>query len=325
VLGLIGHEPLRDRTVWIDYRDGVMALVPAGVEDAPDTLRPAVEPGAAPLLESDTLASSSPAQRDSAIVRSRTVLAGALSAAAVPVPFRLVGDGKVLVQGRVADPKPPHYSRRLNLLVDTGATKCVLFEETLEASVTSAQRWPALRGLSAPTLLGTVPARIARVPVIEIDGARSALRADGVDVGVLQSDLSQVLSRVTRETIHGLIGYSFLKRYRVALDYPNRVLWLDPIPGYKDDRPLEYCHVGLQLERQDGAVVVMGVVEGSPAAQAGIARGDQVVALDGMSADTIDLLALTRRMEGEPGRALTLVMRRDAVDRTVRLVRRRLL
>jgi S1-C subfamily serine protease len=201
----------------------------------------------------------------------------------------------------------------------------VLFEETLEASVTSAQRWPALRGLSAPTLLGTVPARIARVPVIEIDGARSALRADGVDVGVLQSDLSQVLSRVTRETIHGLIGYSFLKRYRVALDYPNRVLWLDPIPGYKDDRPLEYCHVGLQLERQDGAVVVMGVVEGSPAAQAGIARGDQVVALDGMSADTIDLLALTRRMEGEPGRALTLVMRRDAVDRTVRLVRRRLL
>src|SRR5262249_49333332 len=156
-------------------------------------------------------------------------------------------------------PTPPRFSRPLNLLVDTGATKCVLFEDSLEPSVAHAASWPALRGLTAPTLIGTVEARIARVPLIEILATDGPVRAAGVDVGVIRSVLEQVVPRVPREHIHGLLGYSFLKRFRLALDYPHRILWLDPIPGYRDDRPNEYTHVGLQLERQGGAVVVMGV------------------------------------------------------------------
>lgn len=314
VLGLLGQRPLGELAVWIDYREERIALIPVA-RGAAGT------PGADP----DAGGTATAAERDSALARSRALLAPALSPRAVAVPFQLAGDGKMLVRGRVADPAPPEYSRTLNLLVDTGATKCVLFEDALTPSVRSADRWPALRGLSAPTLIGTVPARIARVPVIEIEAASGRVRAEGVDVGVIRSDLSQVLSRATRETIHGLIGYSFLKRFRVAMDYPHRVLWLDPIPEYRDDRPLEYCHVGLQLEREKGAVVVMGVVDGSPAALAGIAPGDELVALDGAPAGALDLMVLTRRMEGEPGRSVTLVVRRDAVQRTVRLVRRRLL
>lgn len=316
VLGLIGQRPLSDRAVWIDYREQVVAMIPAGP---------------VPLYGEPSTADAVPdprrerAARDSSLARSRTLLSAALSARATPVPFRLVGDGKILVRGAVSDPTPPVYSRPLNLLVDTGATKCVLFENAIETAVQHADRWPALRGLVAPTLIGTAAARIALIPAIEVETARGRLREHAVDVGVMRSELSDVLSRVTHETIHGLIGYSFLKRFRVTVDYPNRVLWLDPIPNYRDDRPLEYCHVGLQLERQRGAVVVMGVVEGSPAARAGVTLGDEVVALDGTSTQGLDLIALTRRMEGPPGRMLTLVIRRDAVERTFRLVRRRLL
>jgi len=330
VLGLIGQRPLGDRAVWIDYREQMLALVPGGTR--------AIEPG---LAASDTLVerggsptgasqrsrgmSAGRAARDSALARSRALLAVALSPRATAVPFRLLGDGKMLVRGRVSDPMPPAFSRDLNLLVDTGATKCVLFEDSLGSQVRHAGAWPALRGLSAPTLIGTVEARIARVPAIEIAAAGGPLRVTGVDVGVLRSDLSQVLSRVTHEPIHGLLGYSFLKRFRVAFDYPNRVMWLDSIPDYQDDRPNEYCHVGLQLERREGAVVVAGVVDDSPAEKAGIEVGDQVVALDGTDARTLDLLELTRRMEGDPGQTLTLVMRRNQGERTLKLVRRRLL
>jgi predicted aspartyl protease len=316
VLGLLGQQPLGDRAVWIDYREQVLAMIPAAAGDA----------GAA-RVEADTL--SDPAQaravRAALLARSQELLSAVLTPRAIPVRFDLVGDGKMLVRGAVADPSPPDYSRPLNLLVDTGATKCVLFEDAITPVVRYAHRWPALRGLSAPTLIGSAPARIARIPAFEIAAVRGRLREEGVDVGVIRSELSQVLSRVTRHTIHGLLGYSFLKRFRVAVDYPNRVMWLDPIPGYRDDRPLEYCHVGLQLERRDGAVVVMGVVERSPAARAGIAPGDELVALDGTSAESLDLIVLTRRMEGQPGRPLTLVVRRADVERTVRLVRRRLL
>jgi len=359
VLGLIGQRPLGRCAVWIDYRAHVLALIPAAdhaVEPGhavTDTLwGPAsglagagAMPGATAASRRGSHAGAGPdggatgtsatgtgasanggaTARDSALTRSRLLLAPALSASAIPVPFRLLGDGKILVRGAVSDPSPPAYSRPLNLLIDTGATKCVLFEDSLAAVVKHADAWPALRGLAAPTLIGTVAARIARVPVIELETTRAPLGVAGVDVGVIRSDLSQVLTHVTHEQIHGLIGYSFLKRFRLALDYPNRVLWLDSIPGYRDDRPNEYCHVGLQLEREGGAVMVTGVVEGSPAEGAGIRPGDEVVALDGADAHTLDLLDLTRRMEGDPGRPLTLVMRRNATERTVRLVRRRLL
>ncbi len=316
VLGLLGQRPLSDRAVWIDYREQVVAMIPSD---------PVARGGDSTL----TYAIGDPrferAIRDSSLTHSQTLLSAALTDRAIPVHFQLVGDGKILVHGAVSDPVPPDYSRRLNLLVDTGATKCVLFEDAIETSVRYAGRWPALRGLTAPTLIGTATARIALIPAFEIEAARGRLREADVDVGIIRSELSQVLSRVTHETIHGLIGYSFLKRFRVTVDYPNRVLWLDPIPNYRDDRPLEYCHVGLQIERRGGAVVVMGVVEGSPAARAGITLGDEVVALDGTSAQALDLIALTRRMEGQPGQPLTLVIRRNAVERTVRLVRRRLL
>ena len=316
VLGLLGQKPLDGRAVWIDYREEVLAFIPTASSDEITQHH-----------AGDTVTTSIPerAPAETLFARSRVRLAGVLTDRAVGVPFRLVGDGKMLVHGVVADPTPASPSRPLNLIIDTGATKCVLFEDALAPSVQHADRWPALRGLSAPTLIGAAEARIARVPSIEIYAWGGRFATSDVDVGVIRSELSQVLSRATHETIHGLIGYSFLKRFRVAVDYPNRVLWLDPIPEYRDDRPLEYCHVGLQLERQGEAVIVMGVVEGSPAAREGIARGDEVVALDGIDARALDLIELTRKMEGQPGRPLTLVIRRNAVERTFRLARRRLL
>ncbi len=316
VLGLLGHKPFGDRVVWIDYREQLVAVIPGG---------PQVERGDPALASDPAEAGRERATRDSSLARSRSLLAATLSKRAIPVHFQLVGDGKILVHGAVADPAPPSYSRRLNLLVDTGSTKCVLFEEMLESYVRHARSWPALRGLTAPTLIGTVAARIALVPAVQVEAANGRLREEDIDIGVIRSDLAGVLARATGETIHGLLGYSFLKRFRIAVDYPNRVLWLDPIPGYRDDRPLEYCHVGLQVERLDGAVVVVGVVKGSPADRVGITLGDEVVALDGANARELDLIVLTRRMEGQPGSRLRLVIRRNAVEHAFRLVRRRLL
>jgi len=306
VLGLIGHRPLADRTSWIDYEHHVVALIPATRPRADPARGERESPGAA-------------------LERSRTALGALLSRNAVPVRFRLLGDGKILISGAVSDPGPPSFSRPLSLLIDTGATKCVLFEDALEGMVRRADRWPAIRGLVAPTLVGAASARIARVPSIRLGAMSGRLVVRDVDVGVIRSELSRALARVTAEVVHGVVGYSLLKRFRVGVDYANQIMWLDPIPDYQDDRPFEYCHVGLQFERRDGAVMVTGVVEGSPAAGAGIRPGDELLELDGVSCRGVDLADLTRRMEGEPGKPVTLVIRRGDEERTVRLVRRRLL
>ena len=295
VLGLMGQKPLQDRAIWIDYRLGRMALIPAG-SDVSDSADP---PASARLLR------------------------GVLSQRATPVPFRLVGDGKVIVRARITGPQRFGRTAWLTLIVDTGSSKCVLFESALDSFV-EVRDWPALRGLVAPTLIGTGDARLVRARAIELQGAKVS-STPGVDVAILRSRLGEVLERSTGEPIHGLLGYSFLKRFRVVLDYPHRVLWLDPIPGYRDDRPFEHSHVGIQLERRGGLPQVVAVAEGSPAAQAGIEPGDAIVAVNGALAQATDVVTIARLMEGRPGSSVTLTLRRGDLERIYRLRRRRFL
>jgi hypothetical protein len=212
----------------------------------------------------------------------------------------------------------------LTLIVDTGATKCVLFEEAFPSTIDT-RRWPSLAGLKAPTLLGLSAARVVRIPILRLEAPSGELAASGVDAAFIRSELSGVLSRVAGETVHGLLGYSFLKRHRVLIDYPNRVLWLTPVLGEWDDRPFEYSHVGIQLEQADHRVRIMTVAEGSPAAQAGIAPGDTLLAVDGTPVEALPLSDIVRQLEGKPGTRVRLTTRRADAERTYLLVRRRLL
>jgi hypothetical protein len=78
----------------------------------------------------------------------------------------------------------------------------------------------------------------------------------------------------------GNLGSGILRRFRVVLDYPHQRLLLAPRAGY--DRPFEQNMAGLVLRpRRDGSLAVLSVVAGSPAAVAGIAPGDRVLAIDG--------------------------------------------
>ena len=290
VLGLLGQALFRDRVVLLDYREGTLVLLPAETATGP------APPG--PV--------------------------GALSAAAVAVPFRLVGDGKVLVRAWVTGRtgRPPG---ELSLIVDTGATKSVFFRGRLDRRLPGWRVWHSLRGLGAPTLTGDADAEMVRVPGTELRGLKGNLFLPGADAAVLGGDLGQVLAGDVGEPVDGLLGYSLLKHFRIALDYPRHLLWLDPSQGDVADRPEEYCHPGLQLESVGGAVRVFAVAGGSPAARAGVRAGDELVALDGEPIAGLDVVTVSRRLEGRAGSGLQLRLRRGQREWTCRLVRRQLL
>ena len=324
VLGLLGERLFSSFAVLIDYPGERTVLIP--ITEASQVVD---DSSAAPESGADgrgpEASSRNAASHADAAAASRAALAGAVLPDAIPIPFRLAGDGKMLVRARVSNPRPRRYGDWLTLIVDTGATKCVLFEEALEERAPRASEWPALRGLAVPTLMGTSSTRLARIPSLQIAAAARSLEVEGVDVAVMRSQISGLLSRAVGEPVHGLLGYSFLKRYRVVIDFPHRVLWLDSLPVGWDDRPYEYSHVGLQLERKDGAARVLAVAEGSPAALAGVAPGDEIVSVNQRPASESDIASLTRSFEGPPGSRLLLAVRRGSVERTYSLVRRRLL
>jgi hypothetical protein len=342
VAGLIGQRVFVNRALWIDYRSQVLAIIPVPPPSSAGESG-SIDRGAAPSQDVRSVRSSARVKRR--IERARSTFGAILSDSAVAVPFVIAGDGKMIVRARVANPEPPRYSTWLTWIVDTGATKSVLFEETLRDLIPAARRWSRLRGLSAPTLVGNASAEVALIPAVDLwtgtqppppasatkppqDGEPppgAALGVPDVDVVVIQSELADQLSNAVGQRVHGLLGYSFLKHFRVGIDYPNRVMWLDPLPRGWDERPHEYTHVGVQLERHGDAVVVVGIATGSPASRAGIKVGDEVVSVDGVSVSRGDLASLSRRLEGPAGTQVTLSIRRGAAERTYTLARRRLL
>lgn len=300
VLGLLGQSLFRNMALWMDFREQTLALIP-------------ISP------------SSPAAEWKDRVAASRAALGGALGPRAIAAPFTLEGDGKIIVSVHLSDPRPPRWSRKLDLILDTGATKTVLFTGPLGRAVPGATRWRKLEGLSAPTLFGSESAAMAMVPAIELRVPGGRIRRDEMDAALLGGQLGPLLSRATGRTVFGLLGYSFLRHYRVCLDYPHRVLWLEPLVPAWDDRPFEYSHPGIQIERVSGAVSVVAVGRGSPAEEAGIVAGDEMVALNGEPVAGESVVVLARQLEGEPGSAVELVVRRAGRELRFRVVRRQLL
>lgn len=313
LLGLFGAEPMKTGAVIVDYRDhrlGFLSLPPDSTATV-DGARPA-----------DSLGSS---WSRSAIERSRAALSSCLSLEARPVRFELEGDGKIVVHARLDDPVPPRESDTLTLIVDTGATKCVVFGRALAERTRSSASWRALRGLTAPTLLGAAGAKLVRLPRLRLEAEGARIERAGVDAIVIDNELAPALERAVGQPIDGLLGYSFLRYYRVCIDYRHRVMWLDPRRPTRDTRPWEYCQPGIQLERDGGQVRVVGVVEHSPAERAGIAPGDEVTSIGRLSVSTANVLALARALEGPPGTRVRVTIRTAAGEHTHTLSRRWLL
>jgi hypothetical protein len=303
VLGLLGQRLYRDRAVWLDYEAEQLVFIPSSA--APET--------------ADDIAAS------------RAALAPVLSGRAMATRFRLLGDGKVVVGVTVTDGGSRGSSRALTMIVDTGSSKTVLFEHALAAIAPGYRKWNAISGLSVPTLLGDAGAKLTRVPLLRLEdasglsgGTAGASHRD-TDAALIDGELERVLATDIGEPVHGLLGYSFLRHFRFVLDYPRRVMWLDPRPSDREERPYEYTHVGLQLERRGRDIVVSGVVAGSPANQAGIRAGDVLVQLDGHAVAGGDLIEVARSLEGPAGTVARLVLRRGEAETSYRLARRRLL
>ncbi len=297
VLGLVGQQVYRDRALWIDYQQELIALVPAVPTDTVNAMR-----------------------------QSLAALADLLSSRAVGLPFQLAGDAKVLVTVQLADASRDGRSEPLTMIVDTGSSKTVLFEDALGNRVRGVGNWRSMRGLHAPTLVGPAAARVAIVPWVSLDGKNDRVaRIADTDVVLVESRLGDLLTRVSGTQIHGLLGYSFLRHFRVAIDYPHRVLWLDPVPDLPVERPNEYSQIGVQVERREGVARIVAVASDSPAQKAGIRIGDELVAVDGEAVRTGELNEAARKLEGPPGSWVRVTIQRDGAPRELRLKRVRLL
>ena len=127
-----------------------------------------------------------------------------------------------------------------------------------------------------------------------------------------------------RDESDGLLGAGVLRRFRVVVSYPHRCVILVPGRKFNNRRPRDHSGIALEAfgpELRDYRVA--HVLPDSPATDAGVREGDEVVAVDGRPTRALTMPEVEKLLRTGGTRAITL--RRAGAEIELRLRLRPLL
>ncbi|MEK8023798.1 MAG: S41 family peptidase [Candidatus Hydrogenedentota bacterium] len=88
---------------------------------------------------------------------------------------------------------------------------------------------------------------------------------------------------------------------------------------YGEDLSGEFSGVGIHIGMEQGRLIVVSAIEGSPAWRGGVEAGDMIMAVDGKSADTWTLDDAVTNLRGPVGSGVTLDVKRAGRNEVIRL------
>jgi len=136
--------------------------------------------------------------------------------------------------------------------------------------------------------------------------------------------LSNVIGDFTTQTkgafaepfVAANVGGNLFRRFTLTLDYGKQTMTLTPNAAF--DEPDSYERAGLFLLNRGGKYLVLDVRPGTPAAAAGIVKGDTLVSVDGKPASDMSLQQVRELFYGAPGTAIRFtVSGKDGTSRDV--------
>lgn len=233
------------------------------------------------------------------------------------VPFRLTDTSHTLVRVKINGKGP------FNFIVDTGCPVFLIAEPVgKQAGLKVEKGWSVLDKLELEGGL-------------ELTKVKARVETPFQITGMNRMGLAGV-------ELHGLMGYTVLAKYKMDFDYTKKQMaWtpltFDPPPpmalGKKADTagmdtmvalveilslfaggslpppPQPRGFFGFELEEKDKAVYVAGVLKKSPAADAGLQKGDRIHAAQGKEVASIDTL-LRQANKLTAGKTLSLTIER---------------
>ncbi len=123
----------------------------------------------------------------------------------------------------------------------------------------------------------------------------------------------------------GNIGGGILKRFVVTFDYDHQMMYLKPLPGPIADTGT-FDRAGMWFNEAPQGFDIVDVTKGAPAEQAGLKRGDIILAVDGTPFDKIHLYDLRQRLRDDPvGTVVTFRVKDGTVVKDVKVTLRDLI
>jgi PDZ domain/Aspartyl protease len=225
----------------------------------------------------------------------------------LPSAFAYHGDGVVVpftfnehipqVQGSI-DGIPGTFD------IDTGSRSTLdLMGPFVDQHGLHARYAPKMAGVSGWGAGGAARSEFARAQVLRLGGVE-------FDRPVVELSL-QKKGAFADQYVAGNVGAGLLRLYNVTFDYSRQQIIFER--NAHTGQPAAFDRLGawLNLAASGGALDVVDVYAGSPAADAGLRQGDRVVAVDGTPAGDLRLPALRERLRTDtPGTRVRLTVER---------------
>jgi hypothetical protein len=124
----------------------------------------------------------------------------------------------------------------------------------------------------------------------------------------------------------GIVGSTVWRRFVLTIDYGGKRMWLAKNETF--DQPSTHIGTGILWGRSGasgkGDLVVRGLMEGAPGAEAGLVVGDILLSLDGRAAGDLTLSSIEDVLH-DAGKPRRLVVRRGDHELTLTVTPRDLL
>lgn len=252
------------------------------------------------------------------------------------LPLNFVGSKPYITLKTVSENK----TENTTLLVDSGSSDVLwLFNEADFIKESPANYYTDFLGLG---LSGNIFGKRAKIPELLIGNFRLK------EVNTSFPEENAIMRARYYEDRDGSLGGGFLSRFTVTFDYGNKKIRLKKNSKFKD--PFNYNMSGLTLEHEGVELVkeekradvksnrgnpnesltmnsisvttelryslvpkyvVVDVREGSPAALAGIQKGDEVVSINGTPSHQYKLYELIEMFSSDEGRKISMEIKRN--------------
>ena len=144
----------------------------------------------------------------------------------------------------------------------------------------------------------TTMAGVASGPVVSWDKKMNNMTIFGAPVPASTWDIIDLPS--SSADLDGTVGYGFLKNFNIIIDYGRRRVWLENWTGKVENDPPGELGVSAIYDNQSRKVKVYAVSPGSPGDDAGIKRGDELLAVDSLDLGGVISLKKLRKMLAGP-------------------------
>ncbi|MCK5058614.1 MAG: aspartyl protease family protein [Candidatus Aminicenantes bacterium] len=114
---------------------------------------------------------------------------------------------------------------------------------------------------------------------------------------------------------NGILGNAILKKFNIIFNYRKWQLVLEPNGFYDNDFRVNCSGIRLSLDKGRTRVLVYDVIENSPAAKAGMKRGDEILSINGRYVKNLDLSHIRGILTGA-GRVVKITVKRGNGRRT---------